>query len=542
MNHLSDLRMYARFAGGLPGFFRRKLTLEQAREIVMTRLAQREESFLRIVERGIFGHSRSPYLRLLQMAGCEMGDIRASVRLHGLEATLRKLRDAGVALTFEEFKGRQPIVRNGQTIAAASRDFDNPWVSRYYYAETGGSTGAGTRVPMDLEHLVATAPYYAIAYEAHGVFGAPTALWRGILPDSTAVSNMLRASLLGQTPRRWFTPVSPRDLKTSLKNRLATWTILTTGRLAGVRLPWPEPVPLDRAEVIARWIREAVAAHGRCMVRTNISKAVRVCLAAAEHGLDLSGCVFFGGGEPPTPSKLQHITQMGAKNVPTYAMTELGFLGFGCAQPDGPNDLHLMEDAVALIQYPQLVPGTDLQVPAFCITTLLPSTPRIMLNVEIDDYGIVEERSCGCPLEQYGFTRHVSEIRSYRKLTGEGVTLIGSDMVRILEEVLPTKFGGSPLDYQLMEEENERGFTQLSLLISPRVAIHDERAVVRAVLEAMGRENNAAGLARAEWAQAGTLRVKRMEPVLTTRGKLMPLHLTQRGSRAHEKKSSAAAD
>jgi hypothetical protein len=34
-----------------------------------------------------------------------------------------------------------------------------------------------------------------------------------------------------------------------------------------------------------------------------------------------------------------------------------------------------------------------------------------------------------------------------------------------------------------------------------------------------------AGRAQAIWAQAGTLRVKRQEPVWTGRGKLMPLHL-----------------
>ena len=34
--------------------------------------------------------------------------------------------------------------------------------------------------------------------------------------------------------------------------------------------------------------------------------------------------------------------------------------------------------------------------------------------------------------------------------------------------------------------------------------------------------------ARGIWAQAGTLRVKRSEPVWTGRGKLMPLHLTRK--------------
>ena len=63
-------------------------------------------------------------------------------------------------------------------------------------------------------------------------------------------------------------------------------------------------------------------------------------------------------------------------------------------------------------------------------TSLLPATPKIMLNVQLDDYGLIEERHCGCPLESFGYTTHLRQIRSYSKLTGAGVTLIGTEMVR----------------------------------------------------------------------------------------------------------------
>jgi hypothetical protein len=149
----------------------------------------------------------------------------------------------------------------------------------------------------------------------------------------------------------------------------------------------------------------------------------------------------------------------------------------------------------------------DIIVPAFCFTSLLPTAPRLMLNVESDDYGVIENRSCRCPLESYGFTEHLRQIYSFRKLTGEGVTLVGGEMIRIMEEVLPARFGGSPLDYQLLEEEDERGFTRLSLLVSPKVDIPDEAAVIQVVLEALGRASPAADMARAFWSQARTLRV-----------------------------------
>jgi hypothetical protein len=163
-------------------------------------------------------------------------------------------------------------------------------------------------------------------------------------------------------------------------------------------------------------------------------------------------------------------------------------------------------------------------VHAFYFTTLLPTAPKLMLNVESDDYGLIESRPCGCLLESYGFTEHLRHIRSFRKLTGEGVTLVDGEMIRVLEEVLPARFGGSPLDYQLLEEEDENGFTRLSLLVSPEIEIAEETAVIRVVLEALAQGSASAVLAQAIWSQAETLRVRRMKPILTSRGKLMPLH------------------
>ena len=77
----------------------------------------------------------------------------------------------------------------------------------------------------------------------------------------------------------------------------------------------------------------------------------------------------------------------------------------------------------------------------------------------------------------------------------------------------------------------KQGFTRLNLLVSPKVQIADDAAVIETVMEALGRSSVAADLARAHWLQAKTLRVKRMEPIWTARGKLMPLHLARRSER-----------
>lgn len=145
------------------------------------------------------------------------------------------------------------------------------------------------------------------------------------------------------------------------------------------------------------------------------------------------------------------------------------------------------------------------------------------------------EADLPAPLETYGYTEHLRHVHSFQKLTGEGVTLVGSEMVHILEAVLPTRLeGGSPRDYQLLEEEDAQRFTHLSLVVSPRIALPDETTVIAAVLDALGQGSIAADSAQAIWNQARTLRVKRMEPICTARGKLMPLHLPQRATRTRE--------
>jgi hypothetical protein len=276
-------------------------------------------------------------------------------------------------------------------------------------------------------------------------------------------------------------------------------------------------------------VRRTLDRESRCILHAPVSCLLRAALAARELGLDLSGAVFFGGGEPPTPAKIAPIIEVGARYVPTYVLVEAGAIGHACAQPADPTDVHIMADTIAIIQHPVPLPGTDQRVDAFHLTTLLPTAPKLLLNVEIDDFGILEERSCGCPLDEIGLRRHVRQVRSSRKLTGEGMTLVGSDIVRVLQEVLPRRFGGTPLDYQLLQEEESSGFTRLALLVHPRLAIADETAVSRAVMDELRTGDDASELARAVWKQAGTLSVRREVPGSTAAGKFMPLRVVSGG-------------
>jgi hypothetical protein len=103
-------------------------------------------------------------------------------------------------------------------------------------------------------------------------------------------------------------------------------------------------------------------------------------------------------------------------------------------------------------------------------------------------------------------------------------------MIRILEQVLPARFGGSALDYQLQEQE-DGGFTRLSLVVSPRVRLQSELAVIELVLAELAGEQGSAGEVAAIWRHADTFRVRRAEPVSSRTGKMMPLHLVRNGSK-----------
>ena len=114
-------------------------------------------------------------------------------------------------------------------------------------------------------------------------------------------------------------------------------------------------------------------------------------------------------------------------------------------------------------------------------------------------------------------------IRSWEKLTSEGMNFLGHDLIRLLEEVLPGRFGGAATDYQMVETE-EAGLPKVDLVISPRVGPVDEHAVIDTTI---GFLNGQSGGGFGErWREADTLRVRRVEPHLTFGGKVQALHVS----------------
>ena len=145
-----------------------------------------------------------------------------------------------------------------------------------------------------------------------------------------------------------------------------------------------------------------------------------------------------------------------------------------------------------------------------------------MLNVESDDYGELEARDCGCLMGRLGYRLHLHSIRSWEKLTSEGMNFIRADLVQLVEEVLPHRFGGAATNWQLAEDELD-GLPRVAVIASPRLGPLDDAKVVAAVIDHLDTAPGGSGDYGQRWREAGTLHVTRREPYATGASKIFAL-------------------
>lgn len=528
------MQKYVRFLFGLRKFLSSRIAPEEALHradaILRQRLEHRDENFLNLMGKGVYGYSQSPYLALLETRKIVLSDIRRWVEQDGLDKALMHLQGEGIYYTVDEYKGKTDVVRNGLKFRLKEKQFDNPFLSTAYEVRSGATRSAGTRIRIDFDYLIQRSYYDAFVLNMHDALTSPIANWFPVFPGAPGINSSLRFAHIGNPPKRWFTQVDKNNLKVNWEKRLGTNYIIYMSRMLGVPLAKPEFVELNNAYKVAKWASEVLTSHKNCVVYTFASSAVRVCMAAQEHNLNIKGTRFFVTGEPLTPQKKKEIEACGARAVPVYGISEAGVVAAGCNHLyDDSDHCHYFMDTIAMSSYRRIVPLCDAEVDAFLFTSLLYESPKILLNVEMGDYGTITSEKCGCNFGKLGFDQCVSRIRSYEKLTGEGVTFVDTDFVHIIEEVLPEKFGGQSTDYQLIEEEDGNGITRLNLLVSPSVGHVDEDAVRRTFVACL-RNAEASPESWAQsgaqmWSQAGTLKIKRQYPIPTKRAKILPFHI-----------------
>ena len=201
-------------------------------------------------------------------------------------------------------------------------------------------------------------------------------------------------------------------------------------------------------------------------------------------------------------------------------------MGVGCANRIERDEIHFIDSKVAVLPQPGSV-NTETGAARLLLTSLLPSSPKVLLNVDSGDYGVLSPRRCGCPVEQAGFLQHLHTIRSFDKLNAGGMHFTASDALELVERVLPESFGGKPGQFQLVEEEHD-GRSRVAILISPSIRLADEGRVIDAALEFLGSRSPGHRMMSANWRQSGIMEVRREEPAVSATGKVQPLRVKSR--------------
>jgi len=520
---LNDVRMGASFLFTLPSMLRHPLDLDIARAVLRDRMARREETFLDLLSRAVYGQPGSPYLKLLRAAGCEYGDVVRLVYSDGIEGTLAILFRQGVYVTIDEFKGRRPIRRGSTTVYVRPAQFQNPLTQFHFVARSSGSRGDGTPVHISLQFVRTFAVDTALVMRvAYGGTEWQSADWE--IPGGGAAVRQVEFAMMGTPLVRWFSQTDPYARGLHPRYRWSV-NLIRWGSLAAARpLPRPEYVPPHEPLPIIRWMSDVLRSGRIPHLYAFTSSAVRLCQAAMGMGIDLAGARFTLIGEPTTDARIRELRRAGTVGFPRYASIETGSMSYACLRPEAADDMHHFHDLQAFIQPAHDGPARGLPPSAVLITSLQPSAPVLLLNVSLGDQADLTRRACGCPLDALGWHAHIQHLRSFEKLTAAGMTFLDVDVVRVLEEVLPAQFGGSVADYQLVEEETSQGHPRLRLLVHPRVGAIDAGAVARAFLDALSGVDTQRVMAQV-WRESHVLEVERGAPETTTTGKVLHVHL-----------------
>jgi hypothetical protein len=525
---------YKRIQSGMYHYCRTPV-LPDHKKSILDNLYRRETNWLDTLYKTIFSQPSNPYNGMFRLAGCSYQDLAHLVYREGIEKTLSILYREGVYLDHDEFKGLLPIVRFGKEIPSRPESFANPLIAGWFSGESGGSRSAGTMTCTGTKQLVHLSRYATLNAEEFGLREFNYIITRPILPSIAGLLFALLYSRIGCSVGPWY--AFGGKASNSYHYRLLTGYIVAMARLNGFQVPFPRHLPRDDFSPVSRWIaRQASSSTRRCALQAVASTGVRIAASAITENADISGTLFFSGAEALTDGKRRVIESAGAEVFPAYWISEIGQIGHSCKNMNEGNSVHLFEDSVAVIEESKKACFSNSEVNSLIFTTLLSHAPYIFINVEMQDSGKLSEKPCDCVYGKIGFKRQISEITSYGKLTGHGMTLVGTDIVEILEKELPSRFGGNLGDYQLVEQEGSNQ-TEVVLRISPRACVKTPEAVKRYFMQQLRRYKGGA-LAWRVWDHSETVKVIIADPLITKAGKQLPLHLIDPGNRVFSPKEN----
>jgi hypothetical protein len=290
------------------------------------------------------------------------------------------------------------------------------------------------------------------------------------------------------------------------------------------------PVFLEPGDMkpVLDWTQELRRQRINCCIKTIVSNATRIARLAQQLGLSLENTTFQIGGEPLTQAKTRVIKESNARIALRYGPGGDSGTSFGCGNALFTDEMHVPLTALCFVENPRILDDVVPPIHPLMLTTMNPAAPRFLFNVENGDYANLMTRDCGCPLQKVGFTQHIHTVRSFEKMTGEGMNYSGYDLFELLESTLPSEFGGGPGDYQLVEEEDEGGQTRLILVVHPAVGDVNESRLLSRLQQGLSAGSRNHRFMTSIWQGAGTLRVRRQAPYASDRGKILPLHIKQK--------------
>ena len=507
------------FARGLRRLVRRPVSVSEACDLVQRELSDRPAAFLETLEARIWPHADHPNRLLMEAAGIEPGDVRRLVTERGLTGALEALRDAGVYVTYEEYHGRVPATRGSASFTFAPDHFFNRSIKADYLATTGGSRSAGTPVELSFAYQRRQAITRALQFDLYGVVGAPTATWLPVFPSAAGFGAVMKLAGAGNPPERWFSQIPSVVEGVERHKQLTNRFLPALNALARTGLPSPEHRPTSDPGPVVEWMVDARRRAGRAVMTGYASSITAAARYAIEQGIDLSGVVVFPSSEPVTEAKLSTIRASGLTACPTYAFVPEGIIAMGCANATD-EDYHLWGHELAVITRPRTT-DSGREVDALLLTSLPAVAPRVMVNVENDDYADVRRDGldCGCGLATIGLETRLSRIRGLSKVVAAGISVEGRTFDRLVDEDLPAKIGGGPGDYQFVEQEDDRG-TVVAIRVHPSLGEIDEARVRDVVSEGL-RSSETGVLADEVWKLGGRLVVERKAPMSTKAGKTL---------------------
>jgi hypothetical protein len=330
--------------------------------------------------------------------------------------------------------------------------------------------------------------------------------------------------MCGGPAAKWFSDIDPETEPLYSRRRWNAQAITWVGRLVGVPMPAVEHVRIRDVLPIARWMAETLRAGQVPHLWASPSSAVKICETAESAAEKLEGARFTVTGEPVTAARLDVIRRVGACASPDYGSVDAGgSAGCGCLSPEAPDDIHVFSDLNAVIH----ADAGPFPPDALLLTSIRRSAPFFLLNVSMGDQAVISHRSCGCPVADLGWDMHLHTIRSYEKLSAGGVTFEDTDVIAILEEILPRRFGGGPTDYQLVEEIADGGSPRLRLRVHPSLGPLEPGQVSDLFFKSLGAGSPGNRMMALHLQQGNFLSVERKPPHATASGKILHLWAAQ---------------